>query len=106
MEQVGRDIWEARTERQALAQEEIMAEKPPKQKERVDRALLLTRELQKALKCAPTRVVAAGQDGSIVMIEKNGLRYISGDLSDALTQATLLELRTPLPSHHVVPLVS
>jgi hypothetical protein len=106
MEQVGRDIWEAWAERQACLKKKLRGEKPAKQKERVDRALLLTRELQKALKGLPPRVVAVGHDTSIVMIETNGLRYIIGDPSDALTQARLLELRAPLPSHDVVPLGS
>ncbi|KWV59810.1 hypothetical protein AS156_30255 [Bradyrhizobium macuxiense] len=43
------------------------------------------------LKGVPTRVVAAHHDTSVAMIEKNYSRYIIGDLSEALTRATLLD---------------
>jgi integrase len=55
------------------------------------------------LKNVPTRIVAANHDTSVAMIEKNYSRYI-GDLSEALTRATLLDFEDAPRSADVVPL--
>ncbi len=56
------------------------------------------------LKGVPTRIVAAHHDTSVAMIEKNYSRYIIGDLSEAITRATLIDFATPPASADVVPL--
>src|SRR5262249_2182754 len=47
IEQVARQFWDARAERQAWLKK-LRGGKPARQKNRVDRALLITRQLQKA----------------------------------------------------------
>jgi site-specific recombinase XerD len=47
--------------------------------------------VRQLLKGVPVRIVAAGHDTSVAMIEKNYSRYIIGDPSEALTRATLLD---------------
>jgi integrase len=49
--------------------------------------------VRQLLRGVPTRVVAAHHDTSVTMIERNYSRFIIGDPSDALTRATLIDLR-------------
>jgi integrase len=58
--------------------------------------------VRQLLKGVPTRVVAAHHDTSVAMIEKNYSRYIIGDPSEALTRATLIDLREPSTAADVV----
>jgi hypothetical protein len=60
--------------------------------------------VRQLLKGVPTRVVAAHHDTSVAMIEKNYSRYIIGDPSDALTRATLIDLREPSTAADVIPI--
>jgi site-specific recombinase XerD len=52
--------------------------------------------VRQLLKGVPTRVVAAGHDTSVMMLEKHYSRFIIGDPSEALTRATLLDFEKPL----------
>jgi integrase len=52
----------------------------------------------------PTRVVAAGHDTSVPMIEAHYSRFIVGDASDTLVRRTLLDMAAPSAVANVVPL--
>lgn len=52
----------------------------------------------------PVRIVAAHHDTSVAMIERNYSRYIIGDPSDALTRASLIDLREPPVAAEVIPI--
>jgi len=48
--------------------------------------------VRELLKGVPVRIVAAHHDTSVTMVEKHYSRYIIGDLSEALTRATSLDV--------------
>jgi site-specific recombinase XerD len=58
--------------------------------------------VRQLLKGVPTRVVAAHHDTSVAMIEKHYSRHIIGDPSEALTRATLMDLREPSIADDVI----
>jgi integrase len=59
--------------------------------------------VRQLLKGVPTRVVAAHHDTSVSMIERNYSRFIIGDPTEALTRATLLDMKEPAPAADVIP---
>lgn len=66
-------------------------------------ALRHTSIVRQLLKGVPTRIVAAGHDTSVAMIEKNYSRYIT-DHSDAITRAVLLDTTARPSATNVIPL--